>query len=261
MTRYLRLPRPRYLEGIGGGKPLINLIASLTMRSLIMVNTGRICKEGLRDFITSLSLKGFSGRVAIKGLTSAGVIEVRIELVRGEVIECLARFEGGLSFEGVKCLDFIDSLICIECSVSMEGLEGLSSSSGISSVGELSINHPICSQAVLANLVKASENVARLKRVKVFKAVEELLNRSYEGLSCLIALGEGVKASALALKGRVIDVCAWVKGVRYCGDDALNALREWGGSVEAELFRVNELRLLRWVRNEVLRAALKAGVK
>jgi len=212
----------------------------------------KLVKVPLSVTLTELGLQGFTGYISVVGRTDKGEVAIDVDFISGAPVRCVFELLGeGWRTEGVRCLEIVESTICVECFAEIRKLRKDKVKVDESllrtprrMVGEAAarvsperlaedfnkLSNYLVNPAVLANLTKASRT-ATVMKTRLKELIDRLLAMAGPHPLSVIATDHGVKVIALARGHGLVALCVWRSGNVLCGDDAL----EYVSSNEADV--------------------------
>jgi len=204
-----------------------------------------LVKVPLSVTMTELGLQGFTGYISVVGRTDKGEVAIDVDFIGGAPVRCVFELVSeGWSVEGIKCLEIIESTICIECFAEVRKLrkdrvkvdeallrtprrlvgEVATRPTPGTPAGEFNkLSNYLTNPAILANLTKASRT-ATVMKARLKEIVDRLLTMAGPHPLSIIATDHGVRVIALAREHRLVALCVWRAGNAVCGDRALECL-------------------------------------
>ncbi len=205
----------------------------------------KLVKVPLSVTLTELGLQGFTGYISIVGRTDKGEVAIDVDFINGTPVRCVFEvMDGEWRVEGIKCLEVVESTICVECFAEVRKLSKdkvkvdenlLRTPKRL--VGEVA-THPspgrlaeefnklsnyLVNPVVLANITKASRT-ATVMKMRLTRLIDRLLTMAGPHPLSVIATDHGVRVIAIARDHGLIAVCVWRSGRALCGDKALEYL-------------------------------------
>jgi len=216
-----------------------------------MNNAGRsfifrkLVKVPLSVILTELGLQGFTGYVSVVGRTDKGEVGIDVDFISGAPVRCVFELmDEGWKTEGAKCLEIVESIICVECFAEIRKLRKdkvkvdeillrtprrvVSEVITRPSQGKLAsefnkLSSYLVNPVILANLTKASRTATVLK-IKLTELIDKLLTMAGHHPLSVMATDHDVKIVALAKNHSLIALCVWSSSNVLCGDRAMEYL-------------------------------------
>ncbi len=205
----------------------------------------KLVKVPLSVTLTELGLQGFTGYISVVGRTDKGEVAIDVDFIGGTPVRCVFELMGeGWRVEGVRCLEIVETTICVECFAEVRKLrkdkvkvDETLLHTPRRMVGEVA-THPSSSKpaerfnklsnylvnpAVLANLTKASRT-ATVMKARLTEIINRLLAMAGPHPLSVIATDHGIRVIALAKEHGLVALCVWHSGNAVCGDRALEYL-------------------------------------
>ncbi|GEM_PF-3945384 len=212
----------------------------------------KLVKVPLSVNLTELGLQGFTGYLSVVGRTDKGEVAIDVDFISGAPVRCVFELLGeGWRAEGIRCLEIVESTICVECFAEIRKLRKDKVKVDESllrtprrMVGEATmrvgperlaedfnkLSNYLVNPAVLANLTKASRT-ATVMKARLRELIDRLLAMASSYPLSVIATNHGVKVIALAREHGLVALCVWRSGSVLCGDDALEYMSSDGADV------------------------------
>ncbi len=209
----------------------------------------KLVKIPLSVILTEVSLAGLTGYVSIVGRTDKGNAAIDVDFIKGSPVSCRAEFPGSeWGVEGLRCLDVVESLICVECFIESRRLpkEMVKIDEELlrnpRSEVEAAITPPkggedvlnrlsalLENPAILASLAKASRTAAVIK-ARIGDLLTRLVSMAGKHPLSLMISDEGVRVIAIAFNHELKAIHMRLPTGSYRGVDALELIE--GGTLD-----------------------------